>query len=70
MKVRTISIGKTRLVRSGNLQTWIKAEIQTEFETAPTLEDIDEVLLDINTILDKEEKEEVERWALMKAKKI
>ena len=70
MKVRTISIGKTRLVRSGNLQTWIKAESLVEFETEPTLEDIDEALLDINTILDKEEKEEVERWALMKIKKI
>jgi len=59
---KTLTIGKTRLLRRGNIQTWIKAELLTEFDSEPTLEDIADIITDIDTILIQEEETENVRW--------
>ena len=59
---RVLSIGKTRLVRRGSLQTWLKAEVQIDIDSKPTVEDIEEVVSDIDDILQLEENTEHARW--------
>ena len=65
-KTRTLTIGKSRLLRRGNLQTWVKAEVMGEFETDPTLEDVRDMITDIDTILNEEEVTENVRWNSLK----
>lgn len=59
---RVLSIGKTRLVRRGSLQTWLKAEVQIDIDSKPSVEDIEEVVSDIDDILQLEENTEHARW--------
>ena len=61
-KTTSITIGKSRLLRRGNLQTWVKAEITGEFESDPDLQDIADMIGDIDTILNEEESTENVRW--------
>lgn len=61
-RVKTITVGKTRLVRSKTLQTWIKAEATVECDGDPTIEEVEEMIADIDMILDKEEVTEHARW--------
>ena len=65
-KTRTLTIGKSRLLRRGNLQTWVKAEVMGEFETDPTLDDVRDMITDIDTILNEEEVTENVRWSSLK----
>ena len=65
-KTRTLTIGKSRLLRRGNLQTWIKAEVMGEFDTDPTLDDVRDMITDIDTILNEEEVTENVRWSSLK----
>ena len=65
-KTRTLTIGKSRLLRRGNLQTWVKAEVMGEFDTDPTLEDVRDMITDIDTILNEEEATENVRWSSLK----
>ena len=65
-KTRTLTIGKSRLLRRGNLQTWVKAEVMGEFETDPTLDDVRDMITDIDTILNEEEVTENVRWNSLK----
>ena len=65
-KTRTLTIGKSRLLRRGNLQTWVKAEVMGEFDTDPTLEDVRDMITDIDTILNEEEVTENVRWNSLK----
>ena len=65
-KTRTLTIGKSRLLRRGNLQTWVKAEVMGEFDTDPTLEDVRDMITDIDTILNEEEVTENDRWNSLK----
>lgn len=60
--VKSMSIGKSRLLRKGNLQTWIKAELLVEFEEEPTITDVREIINDIDAILKEEEVTENARW--------
>ena len=65
-KTRTLTIGKSRLLRRGNLQTWVKAEVMGEFDTDPTLDDVRDMITDIDTILNEEEVTENVRWNSLK----
>ena len=65
-KTRTLTIGKSRLLRRGNLQTWVKAEVMGEFDNDPTLEDVRDMITDIDTILNEEEVTENVRWNSLK----
>lgn len=65
-KTRTLTIGKSRLLRRGNLQTWVKAEVMGEFDSDPTLEDVRDMITDIDTILNEEEVTENVRWSSLK----
>lgn len=65
-KTRTLTIGKSRLLRRGNLQTWVKAEVMGEFDSDPTLEDVIDMITDIDTILNEEEATENDRWNSLK----
>ena len=65
-KTRTLTIGKSRLLRRGNLQTWVKAEVMGEFDSDPTLEDVIDMITDIDTILNEEEATENVRWNSLK----
>ena len=65
-KTRTLTIGKSRLLRRGNLQTWVKAEVMGEFDSDPTLEDVIDMITDIDTILNEEEVTENVRWNSLK----
>lgn len=65
-KTRTLTIGKSRLLRRGNLQTWVKAEVMGEFDIDPTLEDVRDMITDIDTILNEEEATENARWNSLK----
>ena len=65
-KTRTLTIGKSRLLRRGNLQTWVKAEVMGEFDSDPTLEDVRDMITDIDTILNEEEVTENVRWNSLK----
>ena len=65
-KTRTLTIGKSRLLRRGNLQTWVKAEVMGEFDTDPTLDDVRDMITDIDTILNEEEVTENVRWSSLK----
>ena len=61
-QTRAITLAKTRLIRRGKIQTWLKAEITTEFvDREPTMEDIHEVISDIDIILTAEEETEYAR---------
>ena len=64
---RVLSVGKTRLVRRGSLQTWLKAEIQIDLDSKPSVEDIEEVVSDIDDILQLEENTEHARWDEIKS---
>jgi len=66
-RVKTITVGKTRLVRSKTLQTWIKAEATVECDGDPTIEEVEDMISDIDMILDKEEVTEHERWGKIRA---
>lgn len=63
-----MTLGKSRLLRRGNLQTWIKAEILTEFEGGPSIDDVREIIRDIDEILKEEEVSENARWDGLKNK--
>ena len=63
-----MTLGKSRLLRRGNLQTWIKAEILTEFEGEPSIDDVREIIRDIDEILKEEEVTENARWDGLKNK--
>ena len=65
-KTRTLTIGKSRLLRRGNLQTWVKAEVMGEFDSDPTLDDVRDMITDIDTILNEEEVTENVRWSSLK----
>lgn len=65
-KTKLIAVGKSRLLRRGSLQTWVKAEITGEFDTDPTIADIQEMIANISTILDEEEATENARWNAIK----
>ena len=65
-KTRTLTIGKSRLLRRGNLQTWVKAEVMGEFDSDPTLEDVRDMITDIDTVLNEEEVTENVRWNSLK----
>lgn len=65
-KTRTLTIGKSRLLRRGNLQTWVKAEVTGEFDTDPALDDVRDMITDIDTILNEEEATENVRWSSLK----
>ena len=62
MKTRTLVIGKSRLLRAGNLQTWLKAEVIVDFEIDPTEANVQEIIEGIDHILLKEEETENARW--------
>ena len=65
---KSMTLGKSRLLRRGNLQTWIKAEILTEFEGEPSIDDVREIIRDIDEILKEEEVTENARWDGLKNK--
>ena len=62
-QTRSITLAKTRLVRRRKIQTWLKAEITTEYrDQEPTMDDVYEMISDIDAILITEEESEYARW--------
>ena len=62
-RYKNLIVGKSRSLKKGKLETWIKAELMVEIDSEElTVEDVEETIADVDAILDKEEQSERERW--------
>ena len=61
-RYKNLIIGKSRSLKQGKLETWIKAELLAEFDGEITEEDVVEVIEDIDKILEMEEQSERRKW--------
>ena len=61
-------IGKSRSLKQGKLETWLKAELLVEFDDVITEDDVVEVINDIDDILEMEEQSERRKWEVDKDK--
>lgn len=64
MRLRTLTVGKSRSLKKGRLETWIKAEAQATFNEGEDLTEgsLLDLLATVEEVLSKQEEEENARW--------
>lgn len=70
-KYKTLMVGKSRLIRRGKMETWIKADLVIEFEDeglAICASTVKEAINDIELTLEMEARREYERWDALTGK--
>ena len=70
MRIQSITVGKSRSVRRGKLECWVRAELTATFLEAevPTDQEIEELLDEVERILIQQEEIEHARWDKVKNK--
>lgn len=62
MKIETITVGKSRSVKRGRQETWVKCSVRASFDEPPTETQVNELLSIVEETLDMEEALEHKRW--------
>lgn len=66
MKIESMTVGKSRSLKRGRNETWIKCDVRASFDEPPTEEQVNELLSIVEDTLDLEEQIERERWDALK----
>ena len=62
MKIETITVGKSRSLKRGRNEAWLKCSVRASFDEPPTESQVNELLSIVEETLDMEEDIERERW--------
>ena len=68
MKIETITVGKSRSLKRGRSEAWLKCDVQASFDEPPTEAQVNELLSIVEETLDMEEDIERDRWNAAKDK--
>lgn len=70
MKISSVTVGKSRSVKRGKLECWVRAELTATFleSEIPTDQEITELLEEVERILNQQEELENARWNAAKNK--
>lgn len=66
MKIETMTVGKSRSIKRGKLEVWVKCDISASFDEPPSEEQVNELLSIVEETLDMEESSERRRWNALK----
>ena len=62
MKIESITVGKSRSVKRGKNEAWLKCSVRASFDEPPTEEQVNELLSVVEETLEMEEHIERQRW--------
>ena len=62
MKIQSMTVGKSRKLRRGRDETWLRCEVVADFSSQPSEEQVNELLSVVEETLQMEEHIELERW--------
>lgn len=62
MKIETITVGKSRSLKRGRSDAWLKCDVQASFDEPPTEAQVNELLSIVEETLEMEEALEHKRW--------
>jgi hypothetical protein len=70
MRIQSITVGKSRSVKRGKLECWVRAELTATLlePEVPTDQEITELLEEVERILKQQEESENARWNAAKNK--